>query len=191
MPAPAPRPYRVEPAPPPRARHRPPSRHRPHARSRATPEAANGPCRAAPNPCPRPPPCPRAPPEAAPLTPRHAPHRTVPQRAIALRHPPRRAVARGWAPRHLRHLPPPSSPCPPPSASAVAHLAALHRWPRPALPPSTAGVPPAPVEANSPRVAPGIPRPPRATVVVYRATAGPDLWPDPRPSSAGPKRRHS
>ncbi|XP_066384758.1 uncharacterized protein [Miscanthus floridulus] len=113
-----------------------------------------------------------------------APRRAEPRRARALRpeaappptprHCPRRPPARA--------APPPSSSTavlalaphwPPPSASAVARLAALHRRPHPALPPSTNGVPPARVEPDSSRGAPGIPRPPRAIAVVGHATADP------------------
>ncbi|XP_066316525.1 proline-rich receptor-like protein kinase PERK14 [Miscanthus floridulus] len=79
-------------------------------------------------------------------------------------------------------------PWSPPAASASLCLAPLHRRPRPALSPSTADVPPAPIEPDSPRGASGTPRPPHTTSVVGRATAGPDLRLDLRPSSADPER---
>jgi len=93
-----------------------------------------------------------------------------------------RAVARGWLQRRAAT---PStavlalaSPWSPPAASTSPRLAPLHRRPRPALQPSTASVPPAPVELDSPR----------ATSIVGRATVGPDLRLDLSPSSVDPKR---
>ncbi|XP_066373773.1 vegetative cell wall protein gp1-like [Miscanthus floridulus] len=103
-----------------------------------------------------------------------------------------RTVAHGWRQRHAAT---PSttvlalaSPWSPPAASASPCLAPLHHRPRPALPPSTTSVPPTPIESDSLCGAPSTPRPPRATSVVGRATAGPDLRLDLCPASADPER---
>ncbi|XP_066344257.1 uncharacterized protein [Miscanthus floridulus] len=139
----------------------------------------------------------RASPPPAHVPPPAAPCPSPPSATTAAPRPCRSAAPRGRAPPRVAPLPvagrphrvavvaprpTPLYPRPGPLTGSCARAApsphlglALSCRPPPAASPAAA-VPPAPVEPDLPRGAPGIPRSPRATVVVGRATAGPATY---------------